>query len=495
MAEILAHLTSASSELRAISNTRDERYDTQIRDLVAYIKNCDKDLDTQYLLDNLDPSQHTLCYLLILNIQVDSLQKRTKENVPDEIKPGNDLWARVAYFLQHFDPIQVRYAGYEWRRLVELLAHAAEVTAKPFLAVQVIKEALLRLNSPGVLTSLHVTFLRLTLLSKSYHHALPVMERWVFQFPTSSVQAYRKHISRPLCSEDTFGDTFISDASGFSAKLTYRDHMRFFLYGAMIYLALKEWDKALHWLSIVISSPVNDSVSKIMIEGYKKWILASLLAHGKLISSPRVISAHVSKVYQTLTKPYASLVDAFERGDYPRLRAEIDIGRSVWRTDNNEGLVSQLFYAYNSFLVIKLGRTFSALTAADVAQRTLAPLAFSANIEDFVALLVMSGTLSATLVHLHGQADATMLRFFARRESYLNSEILMRTRLVEEARVLGLITKDANQCSSELQLGNESLQVLFRNQRWPDASRVSGDAVGELNGGLEIDEDIMGDGT
>ncbi|GAT30413.1 COP9 signalosome complex subunit 3 [Aspergillus luchuensis] len=232
MAEILAHLTSASSELRAISDTRDERYDTQMRDLVAYIKNYDKDLDTQYLLDvstarifageggrawlNLDPSQHTLSYLLILNIHVDSLQKRTKENVPDEIKPGNDLWAEVAYFLQHFDPIQVRYAGYEWRRLVELLAQAAEVTAK----------------------------------------------------------------------------------------------------------------------------------------------------------------------------------------------------------DNNEGLVSQLFYAYNSFLVIKLGRTFSALTAADVAQRTLAPLAFSANIEDFVALLVMSGTLSATLLHLHGQSDATMLRFFARRESW-----------------------------------------------------------------------------
>lgn len=50
--------------------------------------------------------------------------------MPDEIKPGNDLWAEVAYFLQHFDPIQVRYAGYEWRRLVELLAQAAEVTAK-----------------------------------------------------------------------------------------------------------------------------------------------------------------------------------------------------------------------------------------------------------------------------------------------------------------------------------------------------------------------------
>ncbi|GKZ74378.1 hypothetical protein CBS63078_7324 [Aspergillus niger] len=495
MAEILSHLTSASSELRSVNNTRDERYDTQIRDLVAYIKNCDKNSDTQYLLDNLHPSLHTLSYLLILNLHIDNLQIRAKENLPDEIKPGNDLWTRVAYFLQHFDPIQVRYAGHEWRRLVELLAQAAEVTAKPFLAVQVMKEALLRLNSPGILTSLHVTFLRLSLLSKSYHYALPVMERWIFQFPASSVQAYRKHISRPLCSEDTFGDTFISDASGFSAKLTYRDHMRFFLYGAMIYLALKKWDKALHWLSVVISSPVNDSVSKIMVEGYKKWVLASLLAHGKLISSPRVISAHVLKVFQTLTKPYASLADAFERGDLPRLRAEIDIGRSIWRADNNEGLVSQLFHAYNSFLVMKLGRTFSALTTADVAQRTLAPLAFSASIEEFVALLVMSGTLSATLLHLHGQADATMLRFLARSESYLYGEISMRTRLVEEARVLGLITKDANQCSSELQLGNESLQILSRNQRWPDASRVSGDAVGESDGGLDIDEDIMGDGT
>ena len=166
MAEILSHLTSASSELRSVNNTRDERYDTQIRDLVAYIKNCDKNSDTQYLLDvstariftgesgrawlvgsyarwykpclriwpftsqNLHPSLHTLSYLLILNLHIDNLQIRAKENLPDEIKPGNDLWTRVAYFLQHFDPIQVRYAGHEWRRLVELLAQAAEVTAK-----------------------------------------------------------------------------------------------------------------------------------------------------------------------------------------------------------------------------------------------------------------------------------------------------------------------------------------------------------------------------
>ena len=51
----------------------------------------------------------------------------------------------------------------------------------------------------------------------------------------------------------------------------------------MIYMALQNWDKALHWLSIVISSPVNDSVTKIMVEAYKKWVLVSLLGHGKVI--------------------------------------------------------------------------------------------------------------------------------------------------------------------------------------------------------------------
>ncbi|PYI09069.1 COP9 signalosome complex subunit 3 [Aspergillus sclerotiicarbonarius CBS 121057] len=495
MAEILLHLTSVSSQLHTLNNTSDERYDSEIRDLVAYIKQFNKNLDSQDLLDNLSPSQHTLSYLFILNLHIETLQNKTKNIVPDEIKPGNDLWAKAVYFLRSFDPIQVRYAGHEWRQLIELIGQAAEAVSKPFLAVQVIREALLRLDSSGVLTSVHITFLRLSLLSRSYSHALPILEKQIFRFPTSSGQAYSKHIDRPLCSEFTLGDTFISDASGFSAKLTYRDHTRYFLYGAMIYMALKNWNKALHWLSIVISSPVNDSVSKIMVEAYKKWVLASLLGHGKLVAPPKIISSHVLKVYQTLSKPYASLADAFERRDFQRLRAEIDVGQSVWRADNNEGLVSQLFRAYNTFLVLKLGRTFSALTTTDVAQRMFTPLASSANVEEFVASLVMSESLGATLLHLHGHGSATMLRFSAPTKFVFNRENFMRKRLIEEGRALGFITNDVDQCNSELKLGNENLQLLSRNQRWPDTSGNGGGDIVQADGGLDIDEDIMGDAT
>ena len=47
-------------------------------------------------------------------------------------------------------------------------------------------------------------------------------------------------------------------------------------------MALKQWKKALHFLSIVISSPVISSVSMVMVEAYKKWILASLLENGRV---------------------------------------------------------------------------------------------------------------------------------------------------------------------------------------------------------------------
>lgn len=69
----------------------------------------------------------------------------------------------------------------------------------------------------------------------------------------------------------------MADNSGLSAKITYREHLEYFLYGAMIYMALKEWKKAVHFLTIVISCPVVGSVSMIMVEAYKKWILVSLL--------------------------------------------------------------------------------------------------------------------------------------------------------------------------------------------------------------------------
>ena len=46
----------------------------------------------------------------------------------EAIVPGGALWNKLVFFLETFDPIQMRYAGHEYKRLVdyvELLARDA----------------------------------------------------------------------------------------------------------------------------------------------------------------------------------------------------------------------------------------------------------------------------------------------------------------------------------------------------------------------------------
>lgn len=46
------------------------------------------------------------------------------------MRPGGDLWSKGIRLLMSFDPIQMRYAGREWRELVELLAKSALSVSK-----------------------------------------------------------------------------------------------------------------------------------------------------------------------------------------------------------------------------------------------------------------------------------------------------------------------------------------------------------------------------
>ena len=89
-----------------------------------------------------------------------------------------------------------------------------------------------------------------------------------------------------LCSRHESSSTYITPESGLSAKLDYRDHLLYFLYGAMIFMALKKWKRALFFLEVVIMSPTVSSISKIQVDAYKKWVLVSLLYVGYVSDRP-----------------------------------------------------------------------------------------------------------------------------------------------------------------------------------------------------------------
>ncbi|KAL3442119.1 hypothetical protein BJX65DRAFT_321683 [Aspergillus insuetus] len=493
MSDVLTRLSAVPSRPHGATETTDETYDRQLRELVTYLKQpglVPSTTDPNEYLQVLSPSTHSLSFLYLLRFHIQQAQKRTKRDIPDVLQPGGILWKWAVRFLRSFDPIQIRYSIHEWRQLVEVVASAALTSSKSFLALKVTRDALEQLGLCGIFTSTHLLLVRLALLSSSYTYALPITNQLLYHFPTDADHVHHGYFS---CSEHASTTTLVTNASGISSKLTHRDHLQYFLYSAMIYMALKKWDEASHCLNAVIGSPTSNAVSKIMVEAYKKWILANLLGHGKIPPTSKMIAPHVIRVYQSLARPYISVAEAFEKGDLQKMITEIDLGQTIWQADKNTGLVSQLFEAYDKFVIVKLGKTFSALTMADVLQRTSSTAQSPHGIEEFVASLVMSGALRASLSHAPHENGTTMLRLSLGSRCDKCREEHIRAELIRARTALNAIAQGITQTDQTLELSWENFQFLAKSQKWSgNSDKIS--SSGEVGGGGDIDEDLMGDG-
>ncbi|KAJ5815290.1 hypothetical protein N7474_007067 [Penicillium riverlandense] len=482
----LAELTSASARLHNPTDLSDELYDDRIRDLVAYFRHLlSTDALSSFarddsLLDNFDPSADSVAFLLILRLQIQKAKERTSENLPGDVWPTGKLWTRAVQFLKTFDSVQVRYVGQEWRQLVEL----------PLLGARVVRDAMLRLDpSCAVFTSTHLLLVRLCLRARTYSCALPVLDKHICYFPALVGRTDSKATQPLLCSEYDSSLAFMGDASGFSSKLSSKDYLQYFLYGGMIYMALKQWRKALHFLGIVISMPIAGSLSMIMVEAYKKWILVGLLEKGKLCPPPSLTSPHAAKMYQSLTRPYITLAQTFERDDVGRLKAEVNAAEHVWSMDNNTGLVAQVTNAFYKHTVIRLGKTFAALTMADLAGQALPWPTTEEDAESIIASLVMSGDLAARLLHSQKRASSTMLRLSdVSHLPRLSHEMEVQIQLRNEGRSLKTLMSNLEQSSHQLGLSNEYIDNVQKSQLWAGSGENTSEQVG-----LDMDEDIMGD--
>lgn len=121
--------------------------------------------------------------------------------------------------------------------------------------------------------------MRLCLRSRSYLSALPILEKDICRFSTTTNLKSIKRPETATCDE-TLGNSAVH---GLLRRSSYRDYLEYFLYGSMIYMGLKNFERAIHLLQVVISAPTRNSVSMIMVEAYKKWVLANILETGKVL--------------------------------------------------------------------------------------------------------------------------------------------------------------------------------------------------------------------
>ena len=263
--------------------------------------------------------------------------------------PGGHLWQKMLVFMERFDPVQVRYLGHDWRRLIETVARAAELSSNRLIAIPPIRTAILRLDpSSSCFTSTHLLFVRFCLHAKAFQAALPILDHDIYHFPAHPDK--KSHSSLP-CAHHEISSTFITVGSGLSEKLNYHDHLSYFLYGAMLYLGLKLWERALLFLEIVIMSPTGNTASMIQVEAYKKWVLVGLLLKGKVscdvpifhimersltelqpLGMPRTTNSQTSKYLRAIAKPYDAFAEAFKEGNGEKLHAEYKVAQTIWQS-------------------------------------------------------------------------------------------------------------------------------------------------------------------
>ncbi|KAI9681124.1 MAG: hypothetical protein M1817_002406 [Caeruleum heppii] len=525
----------------------DAQYDPQIRSVIQLLNKTSASVLVNGvkgggdLLDIINPSSHSIPYLYTLLAHLNAQKERQnkgKGRTADKFlpTPGNSLWTKSCQFLEQFDSRQIRYAGGEWRRLIEVLAEAARAADKPLLAVHPLRKAILRLDpTSSVLTSNHVLFLRLCLEAKAYRAALPIIQRPIIDFPQPAANT-----STLSSAPDQPGSSpsYITISSNLSARLSHTDHLEYHLYAAMLYIGLKEWELALELLQNVITAPTQATTSAIMVEAYKKWILVSLLHTGRLLPLPRTTNNTVAKSLHALSRPYEHIADVFRSGDVDRLRREIDAAQEIWSNDNNTGLILQIYSAVDRFAIRNLENTYSTLSLEEVFHhlrrqnpitsdptnnKNTAVAASSKKpdtgqldaLERDILDMISSGQLNATLSHPSSSTDGaappgtTLLHFSStptsahpRAPSEAETALL---REVEEqtSRTIAL-TKQFETAGRKLALSREYVNWMVKTKKaggaggagggGPNVSSAMGemmDVLGEDMGGVE--EDVMAD--
>lgn len=228
----------------------------------------------------------------------------------------------------------------------------------PIQGIGLLRQAIKKIQSTdSQLTSIHAALFQLCLLAKCFKPSLEFLDVEV---------------------------TSISQESGqFDSKY----FLLYYYYGGMIYTALKNYERALYFFEVCITLPAM-AVSHIMLEAYKKFILVSLILHGKIINVPRYASPVLTRFIKPLSQPYQELATSYQTHSCDDVQTVINKYQEVFTRDHNRGLVDQVLgYLYKKNIQ-RLTKTFLTLSLSDVASRV--KLAGPADAEKYVLNMVGS---------------------------------------------------------------------------------------------------------
>lgn len=332
-------------------------------------------MSTTTALDAIDPAQDSSKFLHTASNIVNNAAQKKK--LPDNFKPLQSDWNRIASGLARVHGDFVHTHGTEWSSLMAFLASTCTLAANnqdAAVAVAALSKALLRLDpTSGTLTTHHISLVRAGLKTGAYAEAKPVLDNEIHSFPAEDSD------------DSALSNGHVTIKSGATQAVDLHLVQEYYLGGAMIYIGLQNWSRAQHFLEQVLCTPTYGGGSGPMLDAYRKWVLVGLLAGGRTPFLPRATNQSATRQVRNLSKQYDAVAEAFASGDPRKIQAEIVEAEQDFRRYGDYGLVLNVLQQHRLRAVTRLNKTFTAVPMSLVAAKlSIAPAAAASYVQQLV---------------------------------------------------------------------------------------------------------------
>ncbi|KAK6503283.1 hypothetical protein TWF481_008310 [Arthrobotrys musiformis] len=408
-----------------------------------------RDSDPLELLDNRANSLGIL-YTFLARLSVDK----------NEI---HQLWPKLIDFFSEFDGRQTRLSKDHLLAVLKVLLQFCDACNKPILALRPLEHTITQLNYPTgakMFSSLHTKFVKRCLDARSFRAALAILDVDIEEFPVK----------------------------GSDKDVTYRDVLQYFLYGSMVYIAMKKWRRASDFLQFVLSYPATgNTVSQVQVDAFKKFVLVTLMLEGRNFQLPKSIPAPTARACRTLGRPYEAFATAYATGNPDLLRREAALVKEIFQADGNWGIAEQCLENFRRLGIKALTSTYSTLSIEAIASRDLDVLGSKATttspeeLERYILDMIDRKEIKASLSHSSttGTSTSCMVSF----HDLPASEIDILKDLEAQISRTVQITNQARQLDKKLGLSKEWINYTSKKRG------AAGGATDHIDQGFEEMDD------
>lgn len=178
-------------------------------------------------------------------------------------------------------------------------------------------------------------------------------------------------------------------------------HVQSFYYrGGLIYAAVKNFERASYYFEVVLTIPAT-TMTQIMQETYKKFVLLNLLMNGKLPDQllPKYAPMCVMR-QRKLASTYFKLAQEYSSLNYDKIQQLVNANLAVYERDGNMRLIKQCLKQVHKRNIKRLTKTFLTLPLRDVASYVGLPSQEEA--ESYIMNMIDDGEISAVIDQKNG---------------------------------------------------------------------------------------------